>query len=64
MNPISEYKTVYGNCPEAIDRDVNGFIHEGWQPYGNLIIKPAVMLKDWKGSTTYHERWVQVMVKY
>ena len=32
---IIEYKTVEGEDPDNLDRQVKGLISEGYQPYGN-----------------------------
>lgn len=37
---ISQYAHVIGIDMDAIDRLMDAVIHNGWQPYGNLVIDP------------------------
>ena len=58
INVTSKLKGKSNKAIKDIDRHA---IPVSWNRAEN---KPAVRLKDWKGNTTYHECWVQVMVKY
>jgi hypothetical protein len=64
MNSISEYKIVGGFSIEEVEQKVNTLINQGWQPYGNLVLRPFHREKYIIGSETYQEAWTQAMVKY
>lgn len=53
---IIKYKTIKWSSVSELDKNVQSYIEQGWQPYGNIVVED--------GASTYSKLYIQVMVMY
>ncbi len=48
MNEIKDYKVIWGNSINQINKSVNSSIQDGWTPLGGIAIKDQIDPNDTK----------------
>lgn len=59
MRKITKYVCCWGSTSLELEKDVNGLISEGFEPFGGVVISSAINSVD-----EIYGRYAQAMVMY